>query len=221
MRSGERVAGVFQVIELRVDPTIHGVARGAGRRKLEAGVIENRGEEVVLMAGIAICRKALELTGGGVLVALFALNQRVCAYKWKAVLVIAYCFQGNVPPLHGVATFAIGTELSAMNVGVAISASFTYVLENEAGVALGASNLLVHAAQGVAGLVVIEFRIGSDGLPTGVGVTVLARYGDWPMGIRNLGLRSDRGRRRMVIGCLDRHDSEERQHRNERWNVPA
>ena len=153
--------------------------------------------------------------------ALFALDQRVCAYQGKAVLVIANRFQGDIPPLHGVATFAIGAELAAMNVGVAISAGLTYVLEDEAGVALGASNLLVHAAQGVAGLVVIEFRIAANWLPTGVGMTVLARRCDWPMGIRHLGLRSDRGRRGMVIECLNRHEGEERQHRNERWNMPA
>ena len=56
VHSGECVAGVFQVIELRVYPAIHGVARGASGRKFEAGVIENRGKEVILMAGIAICR---------------------------------------------------------------------------------------------------------------------------------------------------------------------
>ena len=53
--------------------------------------------------------------------------------------------------------------------------------------ALGAWSLLVHAAQRVAGAVVIELGHGANGLPTGVGVAVLAGDGDGAMGIDYLG----------------------------------
>lgn len=81
---------------------------------------------------------------------------------------------GNLPPRHGVALFAIWAELAAMNIGVAVGAILADVSEHRLNVALGASNLVMHAAQGIVGLAVIEFRDGSDRLPTGVSVAIFA-----------------------------------------------
>jgi hypothetical protein len=82
------------------------------------------------------------------------------------------------------------SELAAMNVGVAVGAAFADVLEDQAGMALVATHLLVHPAQWIAGLVMIELWGRSNGLPTGVGVAILARDRDGTMGIDYLGLGS-------------------------------
>jgi hypothetical protein len=76
-----------------------------------------------------------------------------------------------------------------MDVGVAIGTMRAYVLEDEVGVALCTCNLLMHAAQRVSGLVVIELWIRSNRLPTRVCMAVLARRRQWPVGIGYLGLR--------------------------------
>ena len=72
---------------------------------------------------------------------------------------IANIFKRYLPTPDRVAAFAVGAELTAMYVCVAIGAVRTHVLEYRAGVAPGAIDFLVHAAQWVAGLVVIEFGV--------------------------------------------------------------
>lgn len=91
---------------------------------------------------------------------------------------------------------AVGAKLTAMDVGVAIGAVGTHVLEDQVGVAPGAANSLVHAAQRIPGLIVIEFGIGADRRPTGIRVAVLAGRRDGTVRIRDFGLRtSDAGMR--------------------------
>ncbi|MDR3410945.1 MAG: hypothetical protein P4L87_08400 [Formivibrio sp.] len=142
------------------------------------------------MAGIAGGRQAGELTGSGVFVTVVALQQSMRANQRKAILMVTNVLQGDLPTLHGVATFAIGAELTAMDVGVAIRAVRAYVLEYETGVALRAGQLLMHSPQRITCLVVIEFGIGSNRLPTGVGMAVLTGYGEGPMRIGDFGLRA-------------------------------
>jgi len=79
--------------------------------------------------------------------ALVALHQRMGSHQRKAILVILDRIQGNIPTLDRVATFTIGAKLPTMNIGVAIGAMHTDVLEYEVGVALGAGNLLVQVWQ--------------------------------------------------------------------------
>lgn len=88
------------------------------------------------------------------------------------------------------AAFAVGAELAPMNVCVAIRALGAHVLEDEAGVAFGAAHLFMHATQGITGVIVIEFRIGSYWLPTRVGMAILTRGRDGTMRIGYLGLRT-------------------------------
>ena len=57
------------------------------------------------------------------------------------------------------ATLAICAELTAMYVCMAIGTMGTNVLEDQTGMALGATDLLMHAAQGITGVIVIELRI--------------------------------------------------------------
>jgi hypothetical protein len=111
------------------------------------------------MAGVASRRQAQELPSGRIFVALIAFHQGVRPYKRKAILVIANRVQRDIPASDRVAAFTIGAKLPAMNVGMAIGAPGTDILEAETCMALGAVNLLVHAAQGVARAVVVEFRV--------------------------------------------------------------
>jgi hypothetical protein len=118
---------------------------------------------------------------------------------------IANCIQGDIPTLDCVAAFTVGPKLAAMNVSMAICTGFAYVLKDQAGMTLRASNLLVHAAQRVTGFVVVEFRVRSDGLPTRVRMAILTRCGNWPMGIGHLGLRNLWRWFGVGRGLLDRH----------------
>ena len=109
-------------------------------------------------------------------------------------------FVGDLPALYGVAVFAVGPELTAVEVGVAVRAMRAYIMENERSVALGTANVFVHAAEWIAGLVVIKFGDGPDGLPTRVGMAVLARNGNGTVGIGYLGTRRRRGLLRSGCG---------------------
>ena len=86
-----------------------------------------------------------------------------------------------MPTFDGVALRAIGTEFPSVNVRVAIGAILSHVGKHTLEMALRAGNLLVHAAQGVAGLVVVEFRDSADGAPACVGVAILTRNGQRPV----------------------------------------
>jgi hypothetical protein len=79
--------------------------------------------------------------------------------KWKAILVVRDFLERDLPSLYCVAVLAVGSELAAMNIGVAVRAVDAYVLEDQAGVALGAGHFLMHAAQRVSRLIVIELGI--------------------------------------------------------------
>ena len=48
---------------------------------------------------------------------------------------------------------------------------------------LNALNSLVHAAEGIAGLIVVKFGDAADGLPTGGGMAILARNVKWSVGV--------------------------------------
>ena len=101
---------------------------------------------------------------------------------------IANIFKRYLPTPDRVAAFAVGAELAAMNVSMTIGTVRADVFENQTGVALRAGHFLMHAAQGITGLVVIEFWIGADGRPACVGVAILARCGKWAVRIRHFGL---------------------------------
>jgi hypothetical protein len=106
--------------------------------------------------------------------ALVALDCSVRAQKRETVLVILHLLDGNVPTLHGVALRAVWTVLPAVNVGVATRTILADIGKDGLAMALNASHLFMHAAQGVAGFAVVEFRIGLDGAPASGGVAVFA-----------------------------------------------
>ncbi len=93
---------------------------------------------------------------------------------------------------------AIGAELAAMDIGVAIGTLGTDVLEDQIRVALNAIDFFVHAAEGIPGQIVVELGIGTNGLPACVRVAVGTRGRKRAMRIGDLGLGriytlSDRG----------------------------
>jgi hypothetical protein len=104
-----------------------------------------------------------------------ALHYSVRSEQREPVEMLFYQLGRYSPSLHGVAPGAIGAELTAMNVGVAVRAVLADIGKDRARVALGAVDLLMHSAYRKSRAVVIELRDGADGRPTGVGVTVFAR----------------------------------------------
>ena len=71
--------------------------------------------------------------------------------------------------------FAIGSQLAAVDIGMAVLAALSHIRENRLGVTLRASHRVVHAPKRVARLVVIEFRSRADRLPRARCVAVLTR----------------------------------------------
>jgi hypothetical protein len=122
-----------------------------------------------------------------------AIHRSVRTKQREAVLVILHLLRGNIPALNRVTLCAVRSKLAAMNVSVAIRTILAHVGENWLDVAKSAGHLFVHAAEGVFRFVVIEFRNGADGPPTGGSMTVLARNGERAMRVaRRLILPSGR-----------------------------
>lgn len=92
----------------------------------------------------------------------------------EPVLMLVDLLHRDLPALHRMTLFAIGTELAFMDVSMAIRAPLADVGENRFGVALCASHAFVHAAKREPGLAVVEFRTVANRLPTAQRVTVLA-----------------------------------------------
>ena len=66
------------------------------------------------------------------------------AHQREAVEVILNRFHRDVPAIHGVALFAIGAELSPVNVSVAIRTCGAHILEHQLRMTLNALDFLVH-----------------------------------------------------------------------------
>jgi len=139
--------------------------------------------EILRMAGIARSRQPRKLADRSLLVAVIALQGGVCAHQREAVKVILNCLYGNGPPVHRMTLLAIGPELPPMNIGMAVRAFRPDVREHQLRMALNTLDFLVHTAQGIASLIVVKFRNGADGLPTGGGVAIFARNVDRPVGV--------------------------------------
>jgi hypothetical protein len=80
-----------------------------------------------------------------------------------------------------VALGAVGTHLTAMNIGVAVRAILADVGEYRPEVALRAVKFFVHAAKRISCGVVVEFRHAANGRPACAGVTVFTRNGKGTM----------------------------------------
>lgn len=102
-----------------------------------------------------------------------AIHGGVSADQRETVLVLLDLLNADAPSFHRVTTLAVGSELAPMDIRVAIRAFCSDIREDEFGMTLDARNVLVHAAQRVAGFVVIEFRNSADRLPSRLRVAVL------------------------------------------------
>ncbi len=167
------------VVEFRAEPAVEIVATLAiGRGKRRAGFRVTRIGGVLpvfQMAGIAARGQAVIDASAGALVTRLTGNSRMSAEERKAILVILDLLIDRMPTLHGVTLGAIGAHLAAVNIGVAIRAILADICKDRLDVALGARNFLVHAAQRIFRLVVIELGNSADGAPTSGGVTVFTR----------------------------------------------
>ena len=147
----------------------------ARRRVTERDVIRRLGFlEVRGMARIARRGHDLKSAVGLVLVACVAIYRSVCPGQGKAVIVLLNILDRHLPPAHAVALLAIRTELTFVNIGVAVLTVRADVAEHGLGMALRARDVLVKAAQWITSLIMIEFWNGADRLPAVRGVTVLA-----------------------------------------------
>ena len=86
---------------------------------------------------------------------------------------------GNLPAAHGVTLRAIGTKFPAVNVRVAIRAILPDIREYRFDMALCAAHIFMHTAQRIICAVVIEFRNGANGAPTGGDMTIFTGDGEW------------------------------------------
>jgi len=126
------------------------------------------------VAGVALGREPLKLPCGSAFVASLTINRRVRTDEREAILMVTNRGYGNLPAFDGVTGFTIRAELATVDIGMAIRALLSDIRENEFHMALGALHIFVHAAQRVAGLVVVKFRNTADGLPTEGSVAVFA-----------------------------------------------
>jgi hypothetical protein len=145
-----------------------------------------------------------------------AVNGRVRPDQREAILVGAYRLHRHIPAEYGVTLLAVCPELATMDVGVTVSTLRAYVTEYRFGMALDAIDLRMHAPQGIAGRIVVEFGNGADRFPTRLCVAILAGNGQGAVWAARLRI----GRTTILSedGSLD--DEHEREQENERRHYP-
>lgn len=189
------------MVELRIQPVVGGVAGVARSRELGRHVVRIDGRsEVRLVAGETLGRHGLEPTVGATLVTSIAVDSGVSAGQRETVVVVLDVLVRDLPSAHRVTLFAIGAQLTAVNVGVAILASMTNVGENHFDVTLGARDRGVQATQRILGLIVIELGNRADRPPRACRMAVLTRDSQTAVrtvrASRNLRWRSSRACRK-------------------------
>ena len=182
MRAEQRKIGRWpRVVKGRAKPSVKRMAHIAILRELTLHMIGNgsadrlRAIEVGLVTRYASGGKPLKLPDGGTLVAIIALKRGVGAEEREAVLVIFELLHRDVPALDGVALSTVRAHLALVNVGMTVLAILSHIGKNRFHVALRALHFFMHPAEGILGLVVIEFRVCADGAPGSGGVAVFAR----------------------------------------------
>lgn len=165
-----------RVVELRIQPVIHPVTSVAGSREAGGDVIRvRRCLEIRSVAGITGCGHGMELAVGRSFVARIAVHCRMCSSQREAVVVLLDLLHRDLPAPHRVALLAVGPQLAPVDVSVAILAALTNVGEHGLDVTLNAGYRLVHPAQRITCLIVIEFRDSANRPPSVRCVAVLTR----------------------------------------------
>ena len=174
MHASQGVPGDLQVVKAGTGPGGNRVALLAGGGERRSHVIGRSGLLVILrVTGVALERQTLKLSGGGSFMTGIAFQRGMRSHQREPVLVILNRLQGNRPAAHVVTTFAVGPHLAAVDVGVTVGAPGACVGEDHLGMAPGTGHAFVRPCQGIACLVMVEFRNGADRLPTHRGVAVL------------------------------------------------
>ena len=164
------------MIEFRIQPGIRSVASFASRRKAGRHMIRVGCRlKVVRVARVALRGKPLKLSRRCPFVTRFTVNGGVRANEREAILMVPYRLYGNRPTLNCVTRFAVGAELPAVKVGMAVRAFLTHVGKHQFDVALRTFHFFVHAAQRVARRIVVKFRDAADWPPAQRRVAVFAR----------------------------------------------
>ena len=177
------------VIEGRTEPGISAVTVIAIRGEHCGNVVGiARALEILGVAGIALRRHCLKLAGRCALVAGIAVDCGMSPRQRKAIIVLLDLLYGNLPSQDGMALLAIRPQLTSVNVRVAVLATLPHVGEYRLDVALRAGDCAMHAAQRISGLIVIEFRNGTNRPPGCRRVAVLAWHIQVP--VRTVGSSS-------------------------------
>jgi len=127
------------------------------------------------VTGVTGCGHCLKLAIGGTLVAGVTVDGCMRASEREAVVMLLDLLDRNRPSPYRVTLLTIRSELPPVNIGVAILATLAHIREHRLDVTLDASHGLVHAAQGVPRLIVIELWNSADRTPSACRVTVLTR----------------------------------------------
>ena len=173
------------MIELCIEPAICCVTAVAGGGKLGGGVIWIAGFlKIGSVARNAIRGHRLEFAVRGALMARVAVDGGMSPGQREAIIMLLDLLNRDLPSAHGVALLAVCAQLPLMNIGMTILATLADVAEHRLHVTLNACDRLVHAAQRIFSLIVIEFRNGSDRGPGAGSVAVLT--GDVQISVRTM-----------------------------------
>ena len=164
------------VVEFGVQPGVKRMAGFACGREFCYHVIGVGGFlKIRQVAGRARGRESQELSDSSVLVAPLTLHHCVCAEKRKSVEVLLDRLDRYLPAQDSVAPGAVGAELTAVDVRVAVRAVLTNVSKDRLEMAVRAVDFFMHGTKRKSRGVVIEFGNGANRGPARVRVAVLAR----------------------------------------------
>lgn len=133
----------------------------------------------------------VELPNSTYFVAGVAVGNSMCSDQWKAILMLIYVVNRNLPAIHPVAKVALGAILTAVNISVAVLASGSRLGKDRICVALLARHSRVHTSQRVRGPVVIEVGRVANRKPRRESMAILTIDLKWTVGISSRGERRD------------------------------
>ncbi len=175
MSSCQSEVGKSGVVESGTRPAVHPMTQVARSREIGRLMIQRPGRGIVIqMTRDAVGAQSLELACSRVLVAILAVHRSVGADQRKAVLMLFHRPKRHLPSSNGMALLAVASELTAMDVCVAIGALSAYSRKHELDVTLPAFNRCVETAQGISSFPVVEIRRRPNWLPACCGMAVLA-----------------------------------------------
>ena len=129
------------------------------------------------MAGSASGAQAYILPDRFSLMTTLAVNGGMRPHQRESVLVSLNGLQRGTPAAHRVASVAFSTELTAMNIRMAIGAFGSHFREDKVLMALAAVNALMHAPYRESSLAVIKIRVGPNMIPADFGVAAPTGHG--------------------------------------------